>query len=223
MKSTATSSQGTYRVTESESESEPSDKFEPVQQLKDFSNPVSKSVLSPLTGLSLIAEGKSREPDPGPPKPPKKEVDPFDAEFDDALYITTIGDQDLILGLPWLEKHNLIIDWKEKTLEFRSSSEDKVKAFIWSLAQRQGETALIKDEDLVVRDLKSHRGPEPSDQLYTPFEDIGRWNEEEPDTAIRKYSPAQQMEHKYNTEQEESILPTQYLPWKEVFEQKAAE
>ena len=82
---------------------------------------------------------------------------------------------------------------------------------------------LIKDEDLVVQYLKSHRGPEPSDQLYAPFEDIGRWNEEKPDIAIRKYSPAQQMEHKYNTEQEESILPTQYLPWKEVFEQKAAE
>ena len=32
------------------------------------------------------------------------------------FYITTIGDQDLILGLPWLEKHNPIINWKEKTL-----------------------------------------------------------------------------------------------------------
>ena len=83
MKSTATSSQGTYRVTERESESKPSDK-EPVQQLKDSSDPVSESVLSPLTGLSLIAEGKSREPDPGPHKPPKKEVDPFDAKFEDA-------------------------------------------------------------------------------------------------------------------------------------------
>ena len=41
-------------------------------------------MLSPLTGLSLIAEGKSREPDPGPPKPPKKEVDLFDTEFEDA-------------------------------------------------------------------------------------------------------------------------------------------
>ena len=34
------------------------------------------------------------------------------------FYVTMIGDQDLILGLPWLEKHNPIIDWKEKTLEF---------------------------------------------------------------------------------------------------------
>jgi hypothetical protein len=128
-----------------------------------------------------------------------------------------------ILGLPWLEKHNPIIDWMEKTLEFRNSQEGKAKAFIRSLAQGQEETTLIEDKDLVVQYLKSHRGPEPSDQLYTPFEDIGRWNEEKPDIAIRKYSPAQQMEHKYNAKQEESILPTQYLPWKEVFEQKAAE
>ena len=89
------------------------------------------------------------------------------------FYVTTIGDQDLILGLPWLEKHNPIINWKEKTLEFRSSSEDKAKAFIQSLTREQEETMLIKDKDLVVRYLKLHRGPEPSDQLYAPFEDIG--------------------------------------------------
>ena len=40
---------------------------------------------------------------------------------------------------------------------------------------------LIKDEDLVVWYLKLHRGPEPSDQLYAPFEHIGQWNEEKPD------------------------------------------
>jgi hypothetical protein len=40
---------------------------------------------------------------------------------------------------------------------------------------------------------------------------------------IRKYSPAQKTEHKYRIETEESILPAQYAPWKEVFEQKASE
>ena len=89
------------------------------------------------------------------------------------FYITTIGDQDPILGLPWLEKHNPVINWKEKTLEFQSSSEDKAKVFIRSLAQEQEETTLIKDNNLMVQYLKSHRGPEPLDQLYTPFEDIG--------------------------------------------------
>ena len=57
------------------------------------------------------------------------------------------------------------------------------------------------------------------DQSTSPFEDI----EQSEDLAIWKYLPAQQMEHKYNAQQEESILPTQYLPWEEVFEQKASE
>ena len=96
------------------------------------------------------------------------------------FYVTTIGDQDLILGLPWLEKHNPIINWKEKTLEFQSSSEDKAKVFIQSLTQEQEETTLIKYEDLVVQYLKLHREPECSDQLYAPFEDIEQWNEEKP-------------------------------------------
>ena len=78
---------------------------------------------------------------------------------------------------------------------------------------------LIEDADLVIRYLKSHRGPELMDQLTSSFEDIGQSE----DLAIRKYSPAQQMEHKYNAQQEESALPTQYLPWKEVFEQQASE
>ena len=83
---------------------------------------------------------------------------------------------------------------------------------------------LIGDTDLMVRYLMSHRGPEPLDQWYTPFGDIGRFSKEKLDTvSIRKYSPVQQMEHKYHVEQEESILPTQYLPWKEVFKQKASE
>jgi hypothetical protein len=76
------------------------------------------------------------------------------------------------------------------------------------------------DEDLVVWYLMSHRGPEPMDQWLAPSEDIGRSGEE---ISIRKYLPAQQMEHFYHMEQEESILPTQYLPWREVFEQKASE
>jgi hypothetical protein len=61
-----------YRAPESsESESEPSDK-EVDQQLEDSSDQVSESVLSPLTGLSLIAQGKSKELDPGPSKPHRK-------------------------------------------------------------------------------------------------------------------------------------------------------
>ena len=71
---------------------------------------------------------------------------------------------------------------------------------------------LIEDTDLVVQYLKSHRGPKPSDQLTSPFEDLHVGQSK--DLAIQKYSPAQQMQHKYNAEQEESTLytkPNAYL------------
>jgi hypothetical protein len=82
LKSTVVSS-STYRAPESsESESKPSDK-EVDQQLEDSSDQASESVLSPLAGLSLIAQGKLKELDPEPSEPHRK-PDPFDDEFEDA-------------------------------------------------------------------------------------------------------------------------------------------
>src|ERR1700744_5772547 len=151
--------------------------------------------------------------------------------FTEWFYVTALGDQDLILGLPWLEKWNPIIDWKVKTLEFRSSRKDIAKVFVRSLARKEDldlketeETTLKEGYDLMVRYLTSYKGPEPVDQWLAPIWDIGSQIEEKADgIAIRKYSPAQQMEHKYHRKTEESILPTEYEPWRDVFEQKAAE
>ena len=47
-----------------------------------------------------------------------------DKEMTEWFYVTATGDQNLILGLPWLEKRNPIIDWRDKTLEFRTSTGD---------------------------------------------------------------------------------------------------
>ena len=134
------------------------------------------------------------------------------------FYVTTLGDQNLILGLPWLEKYNPIIDWKEKTLEFRSSPEESAKMFIQSLVQRREETASekIEDDDLVLRFITSHMELEPTDQLYKPFE---YFQQDSVELHIRRYLPVQKMEHKYRTNLEESTLPTAYRPWKKVFEQ----
>ena len=74
-----------------------------------------------------------------------------------------LGDQNLILGLPWLEKHNPIVNWKEKTLEFRDSQQDK--ASLQSTYQRIDRTTMPDwDLDLVVRYLSSHKGSETMDQ-----------------------------------------------------------
>ena len=135
------------------------------------------------------------------------------------FYVTTLSDQNLILGLPCLEKYNLIINWKEKTLEFQSSPEELAKTFIWSLIQRHEETmSEVEDTNLVLQFIMSHI--KPTDQLYELFE---YFQQDSNELHIRRYSPVQQMEHKYRTNLEESTLPTTYTPWKKVFEQKASE
>jgi hypothetical protein len=58
------------------------------------------------------------------------------------FYVTALGDQDLILGLPWLEKHNPIIDWMKKTPEFQSSTEDKRKHSLGVLPKNKGRQCL---------------------------------------------------------------------------------
>jgi hypothetical protein len=87
-------------------------------------------------------------------------------DYNKMVYVTTLGDQNLILELPWLEKYNAIIDWKEKTLEFQSSPEELAKTFIQSLVQHHEETmSNTEDNNLVLQFIKSQIEPKPTDQL----------------------------------------------------------
>ena len=47
-----------------------------------------------------------------------------DEEMTEWFHVTNTGDQNLILGLPWLTKRNPIIDWRGKSLEIRTSTGD---------------------------------------------------------------------------------------------------
>jgi hypothetical protein len=40
--------------------------------------------------------------------------------------ITGLGNQKIILGLPWLQEHNLEINWKEGTLQWRTTTMEEV-------------------------------------------------------------------------------------------------
>ena len=71
--------------------------------------------------------------------------------------VTAIGNQNLILGLPWLEKHNPIVNWKEKTLEFRDSKTDRIRASIWSICLQIDEEAVLYTPPPVLQD--SYRTP----------------------------------------------------------------
>jgi hypothetical protein len=40
--------------------------------------------------------------------------------------ITGLGNQKIILGLPWLREHNLEINWKERTLQWKTTTMEEV-------------------------------------------------------------------------------------------------
>src|SRR6266576_18889 len=141
--------------------------------------------------------------------------------------VSALGSRKMILGLPWLEKHNPIVNWKEKTLEFCDSDEkDKTEIPLRSTCQINSVTVSEREEDLVIRYLQSHKGLSRTDHEWkvNPFEDIGSWSEDTFDhLTIAQYTPAQQMEHKYHQTEEVDVLPPEYTAYKEVFEKKASE
>jgi len=141
--------------------------------------------------------------------------------------VTALGVQNVILGLPWLEKYNPDVNWKEKSLEFRDSKQDKIKASLRSTCQWIDRIAMPEQgEDLIIGYLMSHKGLQMADQGWKtdPFEDIGSWSEDVYNqVTIAQYTPAQQMEHKYHQTEEVHTLPPEYSAWKDVFKKKASE
>src|SRR5260370_21418859 len=85
-------------------------------------------------------------------------------EMTDWFYIMALGDQNFILGLPWLEKYNPVIEWREKTLEFHNSLQMAIRALTWSLSLKEDEQAMPEwDDDLVIWYLMLPRRPEATD------------------------------------------------------------
>ena len=124
--------------------------------------------------------------------------------------VTALGIQKIILGLPWLEKHNPDVNWRDKTLEFRDSEKDKEMASLRSICHDIDRIAMpIWDEDLVIRYLSSHKGPGMMDHRWEThtFDDNRSWSEDEYDhVTIARYTPAQKMEHKYRQIEEVSNI-----------------
>jgi hypothetical protein len=46
-------------------------------------------------------------------------------KFEETLFATGLGKQKIILGLPWLQENNPLIDWKKGTLTWRTELSDE--------------------------------------------------------------------------------------------------
>jgi hypothetical protein len=141
------------------------------------------------------------------------------------FYVTSTGDQSLILGLPWLEKRNPIIDWKDKTLEIPTSLGDNGRTSLGkraaaTIAQIDAETSVM-EEDLVVRYLSRNGRPSPRiTEMVWEDDDLDslQWKEEIFEVLVGKFTMAQKIDQKYRKPEEEVKLPPEYAQWETVFE-----
>ena len=72
----------------------------------------------------------------------------------DWFYVTALGDQQLIFGIPWLQQYNPLINWRKMTLSFDETKAKLVQETIERLEQRIEEKNLDKEKDLVISFIK---------------------------------------------------------------------
>ena len=159
-----------------------------------------------------------------------------DKEMTEWFHVTNTGDQNLILGLPWLTKRNPIIDWRRKSLEIHTSTGDsnwRKSEVTAKIRGPQGKPEVnnswpAMNEDLVVRYLSRNGSPSPwiTEMVWDGDDlDCMQWKEETfNDTVeIGKFTMAQKIDQKYRKPEEEVRLPPEYVEYSSVFEKEASE
>ncbi|HEX3418956.1 MAG TPA: RNase H-like domain-containing protein, partial [Stellaceae bacterium] len=123
--------------------------------------------------------------------------------FKDWFLITSLGDQRIILGMPWLKEHDPIITWSDMTMSLDQTKIKRNQRVLDKLREEFQTMEIDEDQELLIRYLQAT---------------------EEDDLWIRaKTSVSQELEHKHRQEEKKAELPKEYEEWKDIFDKKAAE
>jgi hypothetical protein len=126
-------------------------------------------------------------------------------QFEDWFYVMKLGEQRLILGLPWLQRTNPSIDWSTGTVSF--PEESKINDEMEETSLEDNETGMfictiLKEEELDADDSEDLE----TDHLWIQA----------------KTSASQALAHKH----EENVkveLPPEYAKWRTVFDKQTSE
>lgn len=169
------------------------------------------------------------------------------------LWLTNLGGNKMILGLPWLKEHNPSINWREGTVRIDPKERKRfiaqpmarpseIKALkvhneIWKPRTTSEEEHKIgEDQSLLISYIRNDMFQEweqktkPAENDYNrPRYLLARKTNEEPVYIRVKTSISQQLSHQEkNIDSEvkktvEELVPEEYHEYKEVFEKKASE
>ena len=123
--------------------------------------------------------------------------------FKDWFLITSLGDQKMILGMPWLQDYNPLITWDTMTMSLDRTKVKRNQQILDKLRQELRKTIADEDQEMIIRYLQGT---------------------EEDDLWIRhKVSVSQKLEHEHQKNEKKAELPKEYQEWKEIFDKKASE
>src|SRR5271169_2678920 len=71
-------------------------------------------------------------------------------QFKEKLYVTGLGKQKIILGFPWIQEHNPLIDWKKGMIEWRMKEPRKM-VFQWRKKKIEEETTTTEEPPKLIQ------------------------------------------------------------------------
>jgi hypothetical protein len=137
--------------------------------------------------------------------------------FKDWFYVTELGDQKMILGLPWLRVANPQIDWNLGTVEFADPGEDSDSEISTreSIINEINEPWTDDDEETMEYIHLIQREEELDNELDEDLETDHLWIQ-------AKTSASQALAHEHETKAKVE-LPNEYVKWKRVFDKEASQ
>src|SRR5271169_5168071 len=88
-------------------------------------------------------------------------------QFKEKLYVTGLGKQKIILGFPWIQEHNPLIDWKKGTIEWRMKEPRKM-VFQWRKKKieeemKKEDTSMMEESPKLIQVMETM---EPKEEIW---------------------------------------------------------
>jgi hypothetical protein len=133
------------------------------------------------------------------------------------LFVTKLGKQKIILGLPWLQRENPDIDWQLKTINWRDEPHPRPSSKV----------TMEEEEDEPT--ISTQNPTENSELLLSPddLDNITISHAELEELWINvKTSHSQTLAHEHDQKKDipiEELVPEEYHEWLDVFNEKASD
>src|ERR1700759_2442507 len=151
--------------------------------------------------------------------------------FDEWFLVTSLGDQQIILGMPWLEQHNPKVDWEKKTVkmadENRGRSEFKINQLFSKMKNEKDDVVINRityETDFEERILASFDHEDTWLRIKTITDYLEGIEDESwvrvKQTFSQKFSQAAEAKKKTG---EKTQLPKEYAQYASVFGKQESE